>query len=292
MCASLFSALIFLGFSVGPGFLDHLCLLNSHLFGLSDTLMFFLFLSSSLPFLKFSLLREPVFRGWLYSVCWSLFVSLHQNVQPAWTQSRGLLFPSRAHNLTCWLSVFFLGVTSITTCLKPNLPPVSLDYFLSRLVSSSHAAVLLLVSHSWNYVISASSLFIQVCETLYHNFPLCLHLYSPTATILSQASISGFLTELSVSGHSPFQSTLWRLWQVSLQYIVSFKRVCDFYQPSFISLKFVFFFGFSSWHPWLLYLTQPCLLLIPYRTLTLQQHWSLYYSLNTWWVHMPTAATC
>ena len=40
-CDGLFPALIFIDFSVGSGFLDHLCLLKTHLPSLGDTLMFF-----------------------------------------------------------------------------------------------------------------------------------------------------------------------------------------------------------------------------------------------------------
>lgn len=43
MCDGLFSALIFLDFSTGFGFLDHLCLLKTNLLSLSDILMLFCF---------------------------------------------------------------------------------------------------------------------------------------------------------------------------------------------------------------------------------------------------------
>ena len=47
MYDGLFSAFLFLYFSVGFGFLDHLCLLETHLLGLSDTTYFFVpFLTS------------------------------------------------------------------------------------------------------------------------------------------------------------------------------------------------------------------------------------------------------
>ena len=74
-CDDLLSVLI-LDFSVGSGFPDHLCLLQTHLSTLSDTFFSFFFL----PSLKFSLPYEPGFRGQLSSVYWSHSVPLHQNL--------------------------------------------------------------------------------------------------------------------------------------------------------------------------------------------------------------------
>lgn len=88
-CDDLLSVLI-LDFSVGSGFPDHLCLLQTHLPSLSDT--FFLFFAFSS--VRFSLPYEPGFRGQLSSVYWSHSVPLHQNLCsfPGFT----LLFEKRA----------------------------------------------------------------------------------------------------------------------------------------------------------------------------------------------------
>ena len=139
---------------------------------------------------------------------------------------------------------------------------------------------------------------VRLCHTCH----LCLHLYSHAATILIQAfhhvllGLWQWLRNWSLS-----------LWSLSLP-IHSLMSLID--HSSKLTGCTLFLLKSLWFLPTMIYFSEICLQSSPngipdYFTLlnlifccsptqssALQQNWSLYYFPNTWWVHMPTAATC